>query len=189
MPLGIDATARSRLLAAECRLSRHRRRRVIALDDWPPRPLGFGEANRRLRSSAAIELPAVSTHCIAPIRVAAVAWTDSRLRRSEAAVQPDSPNDDAGEAKRRAPCGGSRSNSCPIPSGVRGGRFRARYWASFHARIGTGVEPATARFAVWCSTSELTTLGWPSQPSLESIHGTRFADRRSEATAPLAGLQ
>jgi hypothetical protein len=58
----------------------------------------------------------------------------------------------------------------------------------FTLAFGTGVEPVASRLTVWCSTLELTTFGWPSQPSLEPMHGTRNADRRNEATAPLAGL-
>lgn len=56
-------------------------------------------------------------------------------------------------------------------------RFRA-HRTGFQPVRGAGVEPATARFTVWCSNPELTT--WrPIQPSSEPSRGTRVADRLS----------
>lgn len=105
----------SRASAAECRLSRRRWRRLIALSHSLPEVATSGWANDRRRSSIAIEFPAVSAHCIAPIRAAAVSLSQIATSHCRSLSNSNTQFADADEAciAQLAPAADQAVARCP----------------------------------------------------------------------------
>ena len=114
--------------------------------NFVPRRVTPTSADRRRRFVAA-----VSTDCMALCDVAAgMAWAAIRFARRRP----------RGQLPRRTVRPtlfhvSSRPNVRPPPAGFMVALSRR---VGCSAPVGTGVEPVTARFMVWCSASELTTL-------------------------------
>ena len=101
----------------------------------------------RPTSVAACRRPveAVSTHCMAVARAATRDGVPSLRRFLREPLEGDGPDSSTPPAARS-----------PVADRTLARLPRAA-WSRFSAcGLGTGVEPATARFTVWCSTTELT---------------------------------
>lgn len=85
-------------------------------------------------------------------------------------------------ADKRAAAG--RLHVRPPPSGFMVGDAFAIPGQVFSLWCGTGIEPATARFLVWCSTVELT---WLTRHRSEPMHGTHAANRRQDGASCAVG--
>ena len=107
------------------------------------------------RHTARRPVEAVSTHYMALGHVAA------RQSRAGRAPIPPCPATWSGYPESSAPpVAGRRWPITRWPASL--GPHRSRFSA---CGVGTGVEPVTARFSVWCSTTELT---WLTRPSVRT---------------------